>query len=105
MSKAKKQTVRGKSAEISCFAPEAREVCVAGSFNDWSATANPLERKSEGTWAVKLRVPVGDHEYKFIIDGQWYCKPGVDEYDPALRSEGDCVPNVHGTMNRKLKVG
>ena len=105
MPKAKVGTVKAKSAEISCFAPQAREGFVAGSFNDWSTTANPLERKSDGTWAIKLRLPAGAYEYKFIIDGQWCCKPGFDEYDPALRSEEDCVPNAHGTMNRKLKIG
>jgi 1,4-alpha-glucan branching enzyme len=104
MSKAKQATVTTKSVAISCAAPLAKEVFVAGTFNDWNPSANPLAKESDGTWAIKLRLPIGDYEYKFIVDGQWRCKPDVDEFDPALWSDEDCVKNVHGTLNRKLIV-
>jgi Glycogen recognition site of AMP-activated protein kinase len=51
-----------------------------------------------------LKLPTGSYEYKFVVDGKWVCEPGVDEFDPKLVGSPDCVPNVYGTVNRKLDV-
>jgi len=49
------------------WAPFATEVCVAGTFNQWSETANPLAREGKGYWSVEVPgAKVGDH-YKFWI--------------------------------------
>jgi len=55
-------------------------------------------------WRVSLKLAPGIYEYKFLVDGQWVCKPGMDEHDPTLLSEADCVVNAYGTANRKLEV-
>jgi len=56
-------------------APEATEVFVAGSFNEWDQTANPLERDEEGMWACALLLEPGEHEYRFIVDKVWWDDP------------------------------
>lgn len=88
-SRASPQRVR---LELTC--PQAREVFVAGSFNDWKPTANPLQRFGEGKWAAELSLPPGRYEYRFIADGEWLDDPSAKEV----------VPNPHGGVNALLVV-
>lgn len=92
------------SVEISCHAPDALTVFLAGTFNAWAPNACPMKRAAEELWHVTLQLAPGTYEYKFLVDGEWVCEPGVDEPDPTLLSETDCVPNVYGTANRRLEV-
>ena len=57
------------------WGPEAGEVFVAGSFNDWSDSANPLTNDG-GTWSAVLSLTTGKHTYKFVVDGAWIPDPG-----------------------------
>jgi hypothetical protein len=34
--------------------PEAQEVCIAGSFNDWHPGITPMIRLSDGRWAKEF---------------------------------------------------
>lgn len=77
--------------EFCCSAPDAEAVFLAGTFNDWSTDATPLEKDIDGKWHVDLEIPAGRHEFKFFIDGQWHC-------------ESNCVPNDYGTMNQIVDV-
>ena len=86
---------------FSCRAPEAEEVCVAGSFNGWDPTAEPLDRNADGKWTTSLQLPAGRHEFKFVVDGEWCCEPGCQT---AYHGCPDCVPNSYGTMNRVIEV-
>lgn len=74
--------------------PQAREVFVAGSFNDWQPAATPLKSSGDGRWAVELSLPPGRYEYRFIADGEWVDDPGAKEV----------VPNPHGGANALLVV-
>jgi 1,4-alpha-glucan branching enzyme len=52
------------------WAPFALGVSVAGDFNQWSNTANPLASEANGYWSVDVPgAKVGD-EYKFVIRSQ-----------------------------------
>ena len=87
---------------LSCRAPEAKAVFVAGTFNDWKPDATPLHRHSSADeWTVIVPLPPGHHEFKFVVDGQWCCEPGCEhEYHGCPK----CCPNSLGTMNRVLEV-
>ncbi len=66
------------------YAPTARRVAVAGTFNQWDQNASPLVRVGRGgVWAVTLALPQGHHQYAFVVDGeQWVpdpAAPGVDD--------------------------
>ena len=66
------------------YAPTARRVAVAGTFNQWDQTASPLARVGAGgVWAITLALPQGHHQYAFVVDGaQWVpdpAGPGVDD--------------------------
>lgn len=85
---------------IACLAPEATEVLVAGTFNNWDRAATHLKRKKNGRWSIRLGLSPGRYEYKFIVDGNWCCAPGCTGDQACLQ----CVPNDFGTMNRVLVV-
>lgn len=76
------------------FKEGARNVCVAGSFNDWKPRRTPLHRNGFGEWEVNLSLTPGDYEYRFVVDGQW-----ID--DPLSCSH---VPNPFGGVNAVLHV-
>ena len=70
-------------------------VFLAGSFNNWDPAKHRLRRvHGNGTHAITLLLPVGQHEYKFIVDGEW-------QADPACPT---AVPNEHGTTNSVVEV-
>lgn len=90
-----------KYKTIRLTAPNARQVYIAGTFNDWNATSLPMKPIGNGEWSVELPLTSGHHEFKFIVDGQWCCDVGAT--GPIDRADG-CVPNAFGTMNRILDV-
>ena len=57
----------------------AKTVSVAGSFNEWSATANPLAR-SGTVWTAVVTLPPGEHLFMFIVDGKWIVPPLAEDY-------------------------
>jgi 1,4-alpha-glucan branching enzyme len=78
-----------KKVPFEFLAPDAQEVCLAGDFNNWDASANPMKRDKKGLWKASLTLVPGRYEYRFLADGLW-------ENDPDCR---DCVPNEFGSMN------
>jgi 1,4-alpha-glucan branching enzyme len=78
---------------LKLVAPGAKQVCVAGSFNNWRASAAPLRRHG-GKWVGEIRVAPGRYEYLFVVDGQWLPDPSANEQ----------VPNPFGGFNSLLSV-
>jgi 1,4-alpha-glucan branching enzyme len=74
--------------------PAAKQVFVAGSFNDWKPETTPLVRLGDGRWKGDLRLGPGRHEYLFVVDGQW--RP-----DPNAR---ETVQNPFGGQNSVIQV-
>ncbi len=97
----KQQSDARRKTTLSCHAPDAGEVFVAGTFNEWKLDEVFLKRDNSGRWSVDLELAPGRYEFKFIVDGQWCCEPGCEG---EHRGCPKCVPNEHGTMNRVLEV-
>jgi len=76
------------------YEPDARQVAVAGDFNDWSPGATPMQRDADARWVVRVALTPGRHQYKFIVDGQWIPDPLA----------GESVRNGHGTFNSVVEV-
>ena len=47
------------------WAPHADAVCVAGSFNDWSANAHPMVKEGDGYWYADIASAAIGDEYRF----------------------------------------
>jgi len=60
----------------------AKEVILAGSFNNWSETDYVMTKTKKG-WIFKTKLSGGKYHYKFIVDGQWKLDPNnpIKEYD------------------------
>jgi 1,4-alpha-glucan branching enzyme len=82
-------------------APDAKEVLLAGTFNNWNPKANPMQRTANGMWSVTLHLAPGRYEYKYVIDGQWLREAACEE---SARGCPHCVPNSLGSMNCVLNV-
>ncbi len=67
-------------------APDAHNVSLAGTFNQWDAQATPLVRSgSSGVWTATLTLPAGQHQYAFVVDGQrWVPDPGAPSVDDGF---------------------
>ena len=78
-----------KKVEFEFLAPEAREVFVAGEFNNWDRRGTPLKKDKNGMWKLALSLMPGRYEYRFVRDGNW-------ENDPSCAG---CVPNNFGSTN------
>lgn len=74
--------------------PQASEVCIAGSFNEWHPKTTPMILLGDGKWAKELALPPGRYEYRFVVDGQWADNPAAKE----------TVPNPFGGLNAVLVV-
>jgi 1,4-alpha-glucan branching enzyme len=46
-----------------------RQVSLAGDFNDWNPQSTPMERGQDGMWYVTLRLPPGQHQFRYHEDG------------------------------------
>jgi len=91
---------QAKSTEFSCHAPDASNVFLAGTFNDWQTDAVVMTKDDRGNWKAKLDLPPGRYEYKFVVDGQWCCEPNCQSSGECPK----CVSNALGTMNRFVDV-
>ncbi len=77
--------------------PNATRVALAGSFNGWASPGIPLVRGgATGSWSVTLPLPVGEHQYGFIVNGKsWTPDPSA----PAQVDDG------FGRTNSVIVVG
>ncbi len=76
--------------EFCVWAPHAKEVHVVGDFNEWSETANPLERGDDDCWRASVAEAVEGAEYKFLIttdDGKLW------KNDPRARAMTNSAGN------------
>ena len=49
----------------------AHSVAVIGSFNEWRPKDSTMRYDPEaGAWVLETRLPPGDHEYVFLVDGR-----------------------------------
>jgi 1,4-alpha-glucan branching enzyme len=73
--------------------PDAAEAFLVGAFNQWDPKADPMARE-DGRFVKSMRLPPGEHQYKFLVDGEWHA-------DPAAATQ---VPNAFGTVNSVVSV-
>lgn len=78
-----------KKVQFEFSAPEAREVFIAGEFNNWDEGANRLKKDKNGIWKITLSLAPGRYEYRFLSDGKW---------ENGSSCSG-CVPNKFGSLN------
>jgi hypothetical protein len=68
------------------YAPGVKRVTVAGTFNQWDQNAAPLvPAGTNGVWTTSLALPVGQHQYAFVLDGRrWVADPAAPAVDDGF---------------------
>lgn len=75
-------------------APEAKEVYLAGEFNNWKLDEHSRMEQANGCWTKHLNLNSGKYRYRFVIDGNWISDPG----NPLTQL------NPYGAMDSLLEV-
>ena len=86
--------VSAKPTEFKFYAPQAKRVSLAGSFNNWNTKVLSAKKDSKGNWAAKVNLKPGRYEYKFFVDGSWLNDPRCNR----------CVTNSFGTQNCTIEI-
>jgi chromosome partitioning protein len=79
---------------FSVKAPQAKEVYLAGEFNDWKLDETSKMTQDNGSWTKRLSLNEGKYHYRFVIDGNWV----EDSLNPLKET------NSFGTMNSLVEV-
>lgn len=90
---ARQTTARTKQV-FTFLAPGAGSVLLVGDFTDWERNPLALRRLKDGTWKTTVALEPGEHEYRFLVDGQW-----TDDPQCAVRR-----PNAFGAQNCVVEV-
>jgi 1,4-alpha-glucan branching enzyme len=92
--KPKQEKSREKTVEFRLSSmPQARTVCVVGTFNNWDTKRTPMQKDGPG-WKASIPLAPGRYEYRFVADGQWLSDPNAKE----------SVGNDFGSTNSVLVV-
>lgn len=83
-----------KSAEFRLYAPKAKRVSLAGSFNNWNTKGLSAKKDSKGNWIVKANLKPGRHEYKFFVDGSWLNDPRCNSFITNAFGSQNCVVEI-----------
>jgi len=75
-------------------APEAKEVYLAGEFNNWKLDENSRMEQNNGNWSKRINLNNGKYRYRFVIDGNW----SEDPNNPLKQV------NPYGTMDSLLNI-
>ncbi len=91
-----KATHATASGAVFVWAGEGNSVAVAGEFNSWNTSADPMQKQGDGTWSLTKTLPAGKYQYKFVVDGSNW-KPDPDA--PETADDG------YGGKNSVVVVG
>lgn len=73
--KAQESAHTSKLISFSFEAPQASNVSLVGCFNGWDPDETTLKQNQEGVWACVVSIEPGEHQYRFIVDGEWRDDP------------------------------
>jgi 1,4-alpha-glucan branching enzyme len=75
----------GAGVTFRVWSPFASSVAVAGDFNHWSPSANPLDPEGNGFWSVDVPEAAVGCQYKFVLTNPTMADP-LWRIDPYARS-------------------
>ena len=72
-------------------APTARQVSLAGDFNNWDTKAGPMHKGPDGVWHLSVALKPGRYEYRFFADEVWCNDPAAVEKAKNSLGTENCV--------------
>jgi len=71
----------------------ARHVAWAGDYNEWNTNADAFTDDGSGIFTIVIPLAPGEHQYKFVVDGNWITDPS----NPQIGGDyGNSVVRVDG---------
>lgn len=69
----------------------AKNINIAGDFNSWSSTDNPMTLGKDGSFSITLELePNKEYQFRYLLDGyKWENDWKADKYIPAPYSNAD----------------
>ena len=64
-----------KKITFSLAAPQAETVALVGDFTGWEKNPVTLTKQKDGRWTAVIPLAAGEHEYRFLVDGEWRDDP------------------------------
>jgi 1,4-alpha-glucan branching enzyme len=80
-----------KGVTFRVWAPNAREVYVTGTFNDWQETKTPLASEQNGYWSAEVAEAKAGDEYRYMLRGAE--EPLLSRIDPYARKVTSSIGN------------
>jgi len=72
-------------------APTARQVSLAGEFNNWDTQAGPMHKGPDGVWHLSVALKPGRYEYRFLADEVWCDDPAAQQKAGNSLGTENCV--------------
>ncbi len=89
-------TTAGAEGVTFVWKGEGGSVSLAGEFNGWNTSADPLKKQADGSWTLTKKLEPGRYMYKFVVDGtNW-------KEDPTAKESAD---DGYGGKNSVVVVG
>lgn len=84
---------RKRLVKIKFKAPsDYKEVKIAGDFTEWDKGAITMSKSGRsGEWTASVRVTPGEHQYRFILDGNWYTDPSTERLATPFGNENSVL--------------
>ena len=92
----KSQNFKQNSIPFAFPAPAARQVSLAGDFNNWDPKSMPMRKGADGVWHLSVALKPGRHEYRFLADGVWQDDPAAAQRTANAMGSENCVRVVAG---------
>jgi 1,4-alpha-glucan branching enzyme len=92
---------RTKKVDFTLSGVQASDVFVVGDFNKWSKTKHRMKKQKE-SWKLSVKLPAGEHKFKYLVDGNWLNDPAAHKYvENPYGSEDSVVvvPDTRKTRN------
>jgi len=71
---------------------ECRDVRLAGDFTNWDSGAIEMSRSGRSSeWVASVRVTPGEHQYRFLLDGNWYTDPSTEHASNPFGGENSIL--------------
>jgi len=64
--------IDGQWVQFRFYRPQAKNVHLAGDFNDWREGELSMVRDQEGYWQARMHLPAGEFRFRYCADGEWY---------------------------------
>ncbi|MDD2708087.1 MAG: hypothetical protein PHV34_08765 [Verrucomicrobiae bacterium] len=100
---AKEREVKSKLAQLGLRLPvphdftfnsDSESVTLVGDFNNWKPQNMDKPKEGSKAWTKRLTLEAGEHQYQFVVDGQYLPDPSCPEW----------VLTPHGSRNSVIRV-